>query len=100
VARFCGACGRSLDAFGHDMPKDDGGVKTKRISVIGDNIRGRHRVGFRRQKQYVCRVRLIARSPSTGKVLPTANPQRIKELQTAYVQRDRLQPGGDLHYAS
>ena len=100
MARFCGACGRSLDAFGHDMPKDDKGIRTKRINMIGEGIRGRHRVGFRRQKQYVCRVKLIARSPTTGKVLPTSNPQRNSATQAAYVQRERLQPGGDLHHAS
>jgi hypothetical protein len=95
MARYCGACGRALDATGHDLIRDDDG-NPRKANAVGWK-RGRHRLAFHRVRQYVCRVRLIARSPTTGKVLPTENPQRIKELQTAYVHRARLQIGGDLY---
>jgi hypothetical protein len=98
MPRYCGACGRSLDIFGHDIARDDKG-EFKRAHVIG-MARGRGRLAYGRVKQYSCRVRLVATSPSTGRTLPANDPQRIKELDTRFVHRERLQPGGDLHYAS
>jgi len=47
-----------------------------------------------RFRQYVCKMRLVATSPVSGKTLVPNSPQRITETDTRYVHEARFE--GDL----
>lgn len=48
----------------------------------------------RPRRHWLCRMRLIARSPSTGKILSPTSPQRLNAAGgAAYVRVDLLEKG-------
>jgi hypothetical protein len=77
MPRFCTACGRSLDADGHE-------VETPKETFSAPHwSRGKRRYG--------CRVRLVGISPTTGKTITPSSPQREKALGlAAYRHEDNL----------
>lgn len=98
MPRICPRCNRPLDAEHHTILRHEKGPRKgqpiRRPMIVR---RGRGRLGIQKVLTYECKVRLIAQSPSTGKVGVPPSPQRIKELDTRYVHEDRLKPGGDLN---
>lgn len=96
MARICHRCNRPLDAEHHDVDRypDDHkdaalrGQPRKRIILAS---RGRGRFGIRKVMVYGCRVRLVADSPTTGRRLAPASPQRERHTGLArYTYVDRL----------
>lgn len=101
MARICRQCGRPLDEENHDILKYEGREKRgkdgemkyvphkregehRRVAV--PMRRGRGRVGIGQVRRYGCRVRLVARSPVTGKTLVATHPQRLAAAgNAAYV---------------
>jgi len=82
MARFCRACGRSLDEDGHDIEDVSEGVEVE--TPAGTFKRFLHDAyNTRIQRRYGCRVRLVGVSPTTGRRITPASPQREKALGLA-----------------
>lgn len=87
TGRTCPRCGRPLDRENHEI---DG----KRL--VMPYRRGRGRVQARVQRVYRCKLRgPITRNPVDGTIGVAATPQRIKELQTAFVHESRFEKGAE-----
>lgn len=97
MARFCKACGRSLDDHKVDGTQPRAGKP------------GRGKVLFPRSRRYLCRVRPIARDFRKGRIVPTPETRdeaglpdvmsRTEANDARFVHEDRLKIGGDLHDA-
>jgi hypothetical protein len=94
MARFCRACGRPLDAKGHRVvrvgnPAKDRG-RHKRVSVPRPDRR-RGRLGFQKQRVYICRVVPAYDSPTTGRTMRSVPyKQRIAQANTRHVREEFL----------
>lgn len=84
MARHCSGCGRPLDETGHDIESAEK-LRKRGAPVL------RSPTGSRVRRRYACRVRLVGRSPTSGKRIRPASPQREKALGLAgYVPIDIL----------
>lgn len=95
MPRFCSACGRDI----RDHKVD--GTRPNTTPAR------RGRVAIARVRNYVCRVRPIARDLRVGRYVPDERRraeqnlndvmQRTEENDAKFVHEDRLAMGGDLH---
>lgn len=93
MPRFCRACGRPLEEPDHELIRYPEGHKHegKPVKQVVIGGRGRGRFPVRKQRVWRCRVRLVGKSPTTGRRLVPSNPQREAALgMPAYVHEDRL----------
>lgn len=84
MSRICPLCNRPKDEDHHDL------VEVPILDEISGGITGWRKAPPGWPNRYACRVKLVATSPTTGKTLTPADPQRIAELDTRYVHVDTL----------
>jgi hypothetical protein len=86
MARICRTCGRAKTEEEHDIAQVVTGIKD------GEPEFGPAPKGW--PNRWVCKTRLVATSPVSGKLFPVDHPQRRKGLDVRHVHESRFE--GDL----